>query len=177
LLAAAGISSLMGIDASAVALSGKAESGLLRHFTATGRIEYPLENPELGSGTSLHVAPAFAGVGIGVPLANADAFIIPRLGAGLGIAWVKATRPAGQAFDPRTALFVSTPEVSDSTSAFAVQADAGLSMRIYRALRLTVDGVFGTTTSRLVVRDRGTHVAYWGTPFGALALRAELMFK
>ena len=85
--------------------------------------------------------------------------------------------PAGQSFDPTGTFLISTPEASDSTSSFAIHGDVGLSMRLYRALRMTVDGVFGSTTSRLVVRDRGTHAAYWGTPFGALALRLEVMFR
>lgn len=176
-LASVGLSSLMGVDASAAAVSAKAELGVLRHITATARIEYPLEKSEVGIGRSLFVAPAFAGVGVGVPISSPDAFIIPRFGGGLGVAWVNAQRLPSQGLDPTGSFIVSTPEATDSTISLAAFADAGLSMRIYRPLRMTVDGVFGSTTSRLVVRDRGTHVAYWGTPFGALALRLELMFK
>ena len=49
-------------------------------------------------------------------------------------------------------------------------------MRVGGPFRLMVDGLFGTTANRLVVRDSGVHVAYWGQPMAALALRAELMF-
>jgi hypothetical protein len=172
-LLSTGISGLLGVDASAAAFSAKTEIGVLRHLTAAARLEYPLESPNLGGGTALSVAPAFAGAGVGVPLSGPDTFIIPRFGAGVGVAWVRATRPAGL-LDFR---LPTSSETSDSTASFAFYGDVGLSMRLYRALRLTADGVLGASTSRLVVRDRGTHVAYWGQPFGALALRLELMFK
>lgn len=176
ILAGAGLSTLLGVDASAIALSGQAEVRVLRHLTATARIEYPVESSAVGGGSTISVAPAFAGAGVGVPLARPDAFIIPRLGGGLGVAWIRATR--AESFVLADDGFVATqPEVSDSTASLAGYATAGLSMRIYRPLRLTADGVFGSTTSRLVARDRGAHVAYWGAPFGALSLRAELMFR
>lgn len=173
-LISTGISGLVGVDASAAAFSGKAEVGVLRHLTAAARLDYPLESPELGRGSPLTVAPAFAGAGIGLPLSGPAALVIPRFGAGVGVAWVHATRRE-VFFDGATPF--PGPETSDSTASFAMYADAGLSLRLYRVLRMTVDGVFGTTTSRLVVRDRGAHAAYWGQPFGVLALRLELMFK
>ncbi len=176
-LVAAGTSALMGVDATALAFSGKAEIGVLKHVTAGARIEYPLDTVAVGGGSALLVAPAFAGVGIGIPVTGPDAFLIPRFGAGFGLAWIKATRPASQSFDMSGPIFGTTRDVSDSTSAFAVQVDAGLSMRIYRSLRIAADGVLGSTTSRLVVRDRGANDANWGAPFGALALRLELMIQ
>lgn len=174
-LAGAGLGALMGVDASTLVFSGQAEVGVLRHLTATARIEYPIESSALSLGSALSVAPAFAGGGVGVPLASPESFIIPRLGGGLGVAWIRATRAESAVFGD--AGFVTVPEVSDSVASLAGYATAGLSMRIYRPLRLIADGVFGSTTSRLVARDRGTHVAYWGAPFGALSLRAELMFR
>lgn len=172
-LAGAGLSALMGVDASVAAFSGQAELGILRNFTATARLEYPIDSSEVGLGSTLAVAPAFAGGGVGIPLASPDARFIPRLGAGAGVAWIRATRPARRpAFDG----LPGSEAVSDGAASFALHASVALSMRVYRALRLTADGVFGSTTSRLVARDRGMHVAYWGTPFGALALRLEVMF-
>ena len=56
-------------------------------------------------------------------------------------------------------------------------ANAAISMRIVGPLRLAVDAMLGTTAQRMVVRDQGTHIAYWGQPFGTLAMRAELLFK
>jgi len=29
----------------------------------------------------------------------------------------------------------------------------------------------------MVVRDQGAHIAYWGQPFGTLAMRGEVMFR
>lgn len=172
-LASAGLSALMGVDARVAAFSGQAELGIFRNLTATARLEYPLDSSEPGFGNTLAVAPAFAGGGIGIPLASTDARFIPRLGAGVGVAWIRAIRPARRpAFDG----LGPSAETSDSAASFAAHASVGLSMRVYKALRLTADGIFGSTTSRLVARDRGMHVAYWGTPFGALALRLEVMF-
>ncbi|MBX3197111.1 MAG: hypothetical protein KF894_03055 [Labilithrix sp.] len=175
-LAGAGLGALMGVDASTLVFSGQAEVGVLRHLTATARIEYPIESSALGLGSTLSVAPAFAGGGVGVPLASPESFVIPRLGAGLGVAWLRATRPESAVFDANGSFFTQ-PETSDSVASLAGYATAGISMRIYRPLRLIADGLFGSTTSRLVARDRGMHVAYWGAPFGALSLRAELLFR
>jgi hypothetical protein len=173
-LAGVGFSALMGVDASVAALSGAAEIGIHRYLTATARIEYPLEENDIAD--RIRVAPAFVGAGIGIPLTNPGSFIIPRLGAGIGVAWIRATALPGFA---QTLPGVLEPSSggSDSVASFATYASAGVSMRMYRALRLTADGVLGSTTSRLVVRDQQTHMAYWGTPFGALALRMELMFR
>ena len=88
----------------------------------------------------------------------------------------KPTRVPHELFDASRGL-VQTAEASDSTASFAVFGDFGLSMRIHGPFRMTAEGTLGATTSRLVVRDRGTHAAYWGQPYGALALRKELMFE
>ena len=61
--------------------------------------------------------------------------------------------------------------------AFAAYGTAALSMRIAGPVRMAVDGVFGSTFSRLVVRTQGIDRAYWGAPFGALALRLEALFQ
>jgi hypothetical protein len=109
------------------------------------------------------ITPAFASLGVGFPLAPPSSFLIPRIGTGVGIAWIRAKRfPEGD---------------SDIASSFALELNAGVSMRIYRLLRLTADGLFGSTTSRLVARDAGVHAAYWGAPFGALALRVEVQVQ
>ncbi|MDF2691962.1 MAG: hypothetical protein K0S65_345 [Labilithrix sp.] len=175
-LASAGLSGLLGIDASVAAFSGQLEVGILRYLTAAARVEIPLTSSELGGTSGLNVAPGFAGGGIVVPLTSPDAFIIPRLGAGIGAAWIKATRRTpltSGPFDPQSFATSS----SDSTASFAGYANVGFSMRVYGPLRLVVDSIFGMTTSRLVVRDQGTHAAYWGVPFGGVALRVELLFK
>jgi hypothetical protein len=177
-LAGAGISTLIGVDANVASFSGQVEVGLGRYVTAAARIELPIERSTVSRPSNINVAPAFAGAGIGVPLVASDSFIIPRLGAGAGVVWLRATRLPPETFlDSASGIAIPADGISDTTASFAMYSNAGLSMRIYRPLRLTVDGILGTTTSRLVVRDQGVHAAYWGTPFGALALRAELMFQ
>jgi hypothetical protein len=176
-LLGAGVSSLLGVDASVAAFSGQVEVGVLRHLTAAARIEYPIESSNAETTTTpIRVAPGFAGAGIGIPILSADSLVIPRLGAGVGAAWVKATAGTRERFDSTDSSFVSTFG-SDITASFAMYASAGVSIRMYKLLRLTADGIIGSTTSRIVVRDQLTPVAYWGTPFGTLALRAELLFR
>jgi len=176
--ASAGVSSLLGIDASVAAFSGQVEVGVLKEIAFAARLEYPLENQRLGrSNSNVSVAPAFAGLGVDFPILHSGSFIIPRFGAGGGLAWIRAVQPARQAFDSFGQLFTTQNEGVDTVASFALYASAGLSMRIAGPVRILVDGVFGSTTARLVVRDRGNRVAYWGAPFGDLALRLEVMFQ
>jgi hypothetical protein len=186
-LIGAGFSSLLGVDASVAAFSGQAEVGILRHLTAAARIEYPVESSEADGpfGGQIKIAPAFAGAGIGIPLTGPDSLVVPRLGAGAGVAWLTAKKGPTERFDSpagsSVSNFVTDPAGEDSTASFAVYASAAVSMRLYKPLRLTADGVFGSTTSRLVVRNlvdnERINVAYWGAPFGAVALRLELQFR
>ena len=71
--------------------------------------------------------------------------------------------------------FPTSTAGSDTTWSFATYGTAALSMRIVGPVRMNVDGVFGTTFSRLVVQTNNAHRAYWGAPFGALALRLEAL--
>jgi hypothetical protein len=169
---AAGVSSLLGVDASVAAFSGQIEVGILRNVAAAARLEFPMESSTISNAANIQVAPAFAGVCPNFPLSAPTSFIIPRLGGGVGIAWVNALRPAGSNNEGRP-----TSEGKDTTASPAFFANAGLSMRIVGPLRMAVEGAFGTTTSRMVVRNEGNAIAYWGQPFGALSLRMELMFQ
>lgn len=159
-LAGVGFSGLMGVDAQVPAFSAQLAVGLFSRLAATARLEYPVDTDH---GPIVAVAPAFAGGGIEVPLLDTSDFLIPRLGLGAGAAWIRATTP------------LAIGILEDSVASFALHGSAGISMRVYQNLRLTADGIFGSTTSRLVARDLGRDQAYWGTPFGAIALRAELM--
>ncbi len=172
-----GISTLLGIDVSVASVSGELAIGVLRRLAVAARIEYPLEDRELTrNSTDVAVAPAFAGLSAVLPVTDASSFIIPRFGAGAGVVWVRATHRGGETFGS-TGLVSSTPAGGDATVVSpAVFASAGLSMRVGGPLRVGTDGLLGATASRVVVRDRGTPVAFYGVPFGALALRVELMF-
>lgn len=179
-VAGAGMSTLMGVDASVAAFSAEAEIGIGRWLSVAPRLDYPIEWHNVQSG-SLKARPGFTGITAVLPLTHPSAFVIPRLGAGLGVAWIEAesTETFRQQFNPDGSVGVLglTRAGTDSTWSPAGYLSAALSMRIGGPVRMTVDGALGTTVSRLVVRTQSVDRAYWGTPFGALALRAELLFK
>jgi hypothetical protein len=178
-LGGVGLSTLMGVDASAIAFSGEVEVGILRYLSAQARIDLPLGTQRLSltSGSDIRVAPTFAGGGVSFPLSTPSSFMIPRLGGGAGAAWIRAERRPSQGFDSQGELTATSLAGTDSVASFAIFGSAALSMRVAGPFRLMVDGVFGTTTSRLVVRDHGTDAAYWGVPFLSLALRMELQIE
>lgn len=166
-----GISSLLGVDATVIAFSGQVELRLLKNMALAARLEMPAESSTISNAANIQVAPGLAGAGVDFPLRDPTSFIIPRFGGGVGGVWFRAQRPAGP-----NSRGVLLSEGSDTAASFAMYGDAALSMRIVGALRITVDGILGTTTSRLVARNEGQAIAYWGQPFGTLALRLELMF-
>jgi len=175
-----GLSGLLGVDASVSALSAQIGVGILRNVAATARVELALEEHafDRNGARDYRVAPSFVGAGVEVPLAAPTAFMIPRFGAGLGVAWISATEIGlAQTFEPSGAQISTTNRDSDSAASPAGYASAGLSMRLFGPMRFVVDGILGTTLHRLVARDEGDHVAYWGQPFGALALRLEVMIR
>jgi hypothetical protein len=176
----AGMSALLGADSSVGAVSGQVQVGFLKHLTATARLDYPVESSGLqGTNSSVRIRPGFTGLGVGLPILKPTSFIIPRFGGGLGLAWIHARKPAGSAstnpFGPNN-IVISNTEGTDTVASFALYGDAGVSMRVIGPFRLAADGVFGTTTSRLVAREQGVKVAYWGQPFAVFSMRAELLF-
>lgn len=179
-VAGAGLSTVMGIDASVAAFSAEAEIGIGRWLAIAPRLDLPIEWHDVQAG-SLRVKPGFTGVGAVLPLMHSSAIVVPRLGAGLGVAWIDAESTqtfASQIAPDGSGRFVPvTRSGSDGTWSPAAYLSAALSFRIAGPLRMTVDGAFGTTMNRLVVRTQDVDRAYWGAPFGALALRAELLFR
>jgi hypothetical protein len=172
-IGSAGVSALMGVDAQVAALSAQVEVGVFRNVALAARLEYPSDSRTLTPGNSLiRVSPAFVGLGASVPLTTPSSFFVPRFGGGLGLAWLHAKELVLPSGGPATKIVGE-----DGASSLAAYANAGVSMRLIGLLRLTADGLFGATASRLVVRDQGTHAAYWGQPFGAVALRLEVMFQ
>jgi hypothetical protein len=177
-----GMSSLLGSDASAGTFGAQAEVGILRWMAITGRLEYPIEAHEINKGgQNFEVSPGFSGAGVNLPLMNPSSFVIPRVGAGLGVAWINARAPDRTSFvtnsDGSITPFVQQRGGSDSTASPSAYLSAAVSLRIYGPLRLTADGLFGSTMSRMVVRSGSAHVAYWGQPFGALAVRMEILIR
>jgi hypothetical protein len=179
-VAGVGLSTLMGVDASVAAFSGEAEIGITRWLAIAPRIELPIEDREVNGTPQLKVRPGFTGIAAVLPVARPSSFVIPRFGAGIGAAWIHATA-APQTVDRFEAdgsfnRFTTNTGGDDTTWSFATYGTAALSMRIVGPIRMNVDGVFGTTFSRLVVQTNNVHRAYWGAPFGALALRLEALF-
>jgi hypothetical protein len=176
----AGLSTLMGVDASVAAFSAEAEVGITRWLAIAPRLELPIEDRDLNGTPTVKVRPAFTGIGAVIPVTHPGAFVIPRFGAGVGAAWINAeAQPTSFTRFEQDGSFNTFPTStagSASTWSLAAYGSAALSMRIFGHARMTVDGVFGTTLSRLVVRTQGNDRAYWGAPFGALALRLEILF-
>ena len=171
--ASAGVSALAGVDATVAAAAAQISVGLTRRLAATARLDYPLTADDHDQPAALlRVRPAFAGVGAELPLAEPSAFLIPRLGAGVGVVWVDADLSPAADASPLAQFTARSAEASA-----AAYASAGLSMRIVGPLRGLVDGTLGTSASRIVVRDRGEHAAYWGQPFGTIGGRVELVFR
>ncbi len=177
-----GMSSLFGADASVGTFGAQAEVGILRWLAVAARLEYPIESHDLNhSGQMFEVAPGLAAAGVNVPIMNASSFVIPRFGGGFGVTWIRAKTSDINSFvsnaDGTFTEFTLQKGGEDTTASPAGYLSAGVSMRIYGPLRLTADGLFGTSMSRMVVRSASTHVAYWGQPFGALSLRFEVLIK
>jgi len=176
----AGLSSVMGVDASAAAFSAEAEIGISRWLAIAPRLDYPIEWHEV-DGQGLRVKPGFTGVAAVIPILPPSSFVIPRFGAGLGAAWVQAeaTSTSRSQVLPDGTFQQSTvvAPASDYQMVPAGYLTAAVSLRIAGPVRATFDGVLGTTVERLVVRVDSFDRAYWGTPFGALAMRVEVMIK
>jgi hypothetical protein len=179
-VAGVGLSTLMGADASVAAFSAEAEVGVTRWLAIAPRLELPVEDRDVAGAPSLKVRPGFTGIAALVPVMHPGSFVIPRFGAGVGAAWITAdaspTSFTRFEQDGSVNTFPTTTAGSDTTWSFAAYGTAALSMRIFGPVRMNVDGVFGSTMARLVVRTQGNDRAYWGAPFGALAIRLEALF-
>jgi hypothetical protein len=176
LVVGGGISTLLGADASVGAFGGQVEVGVTRFFSLAARIEWPFERHKLhvSSGT-VAVAPALMGLGVTVPFARPRAFMIPRVGGGAGA--VRLDAEAETFFDvrPPGGTAPNTLPQAETLWSPALYGSAGLSMRLAGPVRLAVDGLFGATAHRMVVRTPVRHEAYWGRPFGAIAMRVEVL--
>lgn len=139
----------MGADATAAALDTELQLRIARRVALSARAALTFDGATVASGrNAVRVAPSVFGIGPVVPLAATDSFFIPRFGAGVGVVWLRSKEAA----------------IDTVSSTFG-------------ALRLTLDGLLGTSAHRLVVRSQGADLAYRGQPFGSVALRAEVMFQ
>lgn len=166
-----GISALMGADATAAALDTEIELRLARYLGLSARAALTFDGvPVTTSRAVVRVAPSTFGIGPVVPLAGTDSFIIPRLGAGVGVVWLRSAAALATGGS-------NTFGASDSIVSPMGFLSGAMSMRVGGPLRLTLEALLGTSAHRMVVRAQGEDVAYWGQPFGAVALRGELMFR
>jgi hypothetical protein len=166
-----GISALMGADATAAALDTELQLRIARRVALSARAALTFDGATVTlSRSPVRVAPSIFGIGPVLPLAATDAFFIPRIGAGAGVVWLRSKEAA---FDTVNSTFGPSDSIV-SPMAFITGA---MSMRVGGALRLTLEGLLGASAHRMVVRSQGEDVAYWGQPFGTVALRAEVMFR
>lgn len=179
-VAGVGLSTLMGVDASVAAFSADAEIGVARWLAIAPRLELPIEDRDIAGAPSVKVKPGFTGIAALASVLPPTALVIPRFGAGVGGAWVtaEASPTTFTRFEPNGVVntFPTSTGGTDTTWSFAAYGTAALSMRLFGPMRMGVDGILGTTMHRLVVRTAGVDRAYWGAPFGALAMRLEAMF-
>ena len=166
-----GVSALMGADATAAAWDTELELRLARYVGLSARSALTFDGVPIATSRSVvRVAPSVFGLGPVVALAATDSFLIPRLGAGTGVVWLRSevapNGGTGSRFGP-----------SDSIVSPMAFLSGAMSMRVGGPLRLTLEGLIGTTAHRMVVRANSEDVAYWGQPFGTVALRGELMFR
>jgi hypothetical protein len=166
-----GISALMGADATAAALDTELQLRIARGVALSARAALTFDGATVASGrNAVRVAPSVFGIGPVGPLAATDSFFIPRIGAGVGVVWLRSKEAALDSVS-------STFGPSDSIVSPMAYITGAMSMRVGGALRLTLEGLLGTSAHRMVVRSQGQDVAYWGQPFGSVALRAEVMFQ
>jgi hypothetical protein len=166
-----GISALMGADATAAALDTELQLRIARGVALSARAALTFDGATVTSARSaVRVAPSIFGIGPVLPLAATDSFFIPRIGAGAGVVWLRSKEAAVDTVS-------STFGPSDSIVSPMGFITGAMSMRVGGALRLTLEGLLGTSAHRMVVRSQGEDVAYWGQPFGTVALRAEVMFQ
>ena len=177
----AGVSGVLGADAKDPALDFALEFRVQRYFAIAARVDVPLQSTNIStSHADFKIAPAVFASGLSFPLAGVDSVVVPRVGSGLGVVWLRSEATTNN-IDPNTLNVPATFTPSASTNRAdifspLVYLNAALSVRIAGPFHIAVEGMLGTTTYRMVVRDQGVPVAYFGQPLATLAMRGELAF-
>lgn len=135
----------------------------------------PMTTASARDGSHVRVTPGLAGVGLEVPFTSPTSFVIPRLGANVGVVWVHATKTAGELRDELGSFVATTGETGGTTFAPAGWVSAAFSFRVGGPVRVVADGLFGTTTGSILISNQGTPVTRYGVPFASAGLRAELL--
>ncbi|MFO0735136.1 MAG: hypothetical protein U0270_04620 [Labilithrix sp.] len=179
----AGASYLVSRGASLGGLSLHGSVGLHRYFSLSLHVDAPLNGTRAtpmttaapADGSHVRIAPGLAGVGLEIPFTPPSAFVIPRLGANVGAAWVHATKTPGSLSDQFGEFLVTTEEVGDTIFAPAGWLSAAFSFHVGGPLRVVADGLVGATAGGIVIRNQGVPVTRYGVPLASVGLRAELV--
>lgn len=179
----AGASYLMGQAAALAGLSLGASIRVHSRFSLAAHVDAPLSGARAepmstvtpADGSKVRVTPGIAGVGIDVPFVEASSFVVPRLGASVGVAWIRASKTPGELRDRFGSFVAATQEVSDSTIAPAGWISTAFSFRVAGPMRVVADGLFGATAGGIAIRNQRTLISRWGVPFASAGVRAELM--
>lgn len=173
-----GMSAVMGADVTSPALDMEMELRVYRRLAIAMRGAVPVSTTQISTANSaVSVSPGIFGVGPVLPLASSDSLFVPRVGGGVGVAWLNAQTVFTNAQPINGFASRSNAPTHDNIVSPAAYLSAAISMRVVGPLRLVVDGLLGTTAHRMVVRADGEHIAYWGQPFGSIAMRGEIMFR
>lgn len=172
-----GIGAAMSADSTVPVLDLEFEIRVARYLAIATRGDIPLQSTTISTSRStIKIAPVVFGLGLVVPFASPDSFVVPRLGAGTGFVWLRSEAFASS-FNTLSSGFSGTMSNRDDIFSPLLYGNAAASLRVSTAFRLVFDGLLGATAHRMVVRDGGTNVAYWGQPFGTIAMRGELVFR
>jgi hypothetical protein len=114
---------------------------------------------------SATIASYLLGIGPEARLANADARWVPRLGAGVALAWLHLEGIASFPWKGR----------SDELFTAVVYAGGGASVRLWRGVRLGADAWIGAAVPQAAVAFGGQEVATWGRPLVVGSLGMEFL--
>ena len=178
----AGVSYIAGADAHAAAIDVEFEVRIVKSLSIATRAQVPLAATEVQNGrTIVKVSPGVISIGPSLALAAPESFFVPRLGTGIGFVWLRTDA---------TGAVVGTSELTATgqarSNALTTRDDivspmayvgASASLHIAGPVRFVFEGQVGSTAHRMVVRDQGTNIAYFGQPFGTVAGRGEIIFR
>ena len=131
----------------------------------------------LAPALSSNVYAGITGLGATLPLMDANGTFVPRIGGGWGIAWLHVRPNTVAEQDPSALATGARPLVANESQDLlspCIYGSVGASYRVSGAWRVSVEGLGGLNVGEFVVRYARAPVAYWGWPFGSVAIRAEV---
>lgn len=145
------------------------EIGVSRVVTLNGWVStIPIARDVGTANGTASYRPTIIGMGFGVPLLSWKNILVPRLGAGYALIWMH-TWP-GSATGGSSVI-----GESEDLWAPAMYGTAALSVRIRENLRLAAEGMFGTSTHKMIVRIASERTDSWGVPFASIGGRVEVV--